>query len=55
MLRLTSKSKSVRVSGKALNLLYQPGGDGYIWKVLDNGGELKLKYSNGDNVVILQE
>ncbi len=28
------------------------GGDGYVWKALDNGGVLKLKYSNGSEVEI---
>jgi hypothetical protein len=55
VLHLTSKSKSVRISGKALKLLSQPGGDGYMWKALDKGGVLTMKYSNGADVVILQK
>lgn len=52
VLRLASMPKSVTVSGKVLNPLFQPGGDGYVWKVLDKGGVLKVKYSNGTDVKI---
>jgi hypothetical protein len=55
VLRLVSKPKSVTVSGQTLNELNQLDGDGYVWKALEKGGVLKLKYSNGANVVILQE
>jgi len=54
VLRLVSKPKSVTVSGKVLKQLSQPGGDGYVWKALNKGGVLKLKYSNGNDVVVLQ-
>ena len=53
VLRLASKPKSVTVSGKTLYLLSRPGGDGYVWKTLEKGGVLKLKYTDGNNVVIL--
>jgi len=52
VLRLVTMPKSVTVSGKELNQLSQPGGDGYVWKALDKGGVLKLKYSNGADVDI---
>lgn len=52
VLRLASKPKSVSVSGKELNQLTQLDGDGYIWKALDKGGVIKLKYTNGTDVNI---
>jgi len=52
VLRLASKPKSVTVSGKALKQLNQLDSDGYVWKALDKGGVLKLKYSNGADVII---
>ncbi len=52
VLRLSSKPKSIAVSGKALKQLNQLNGDGYVWKALDKGGVLKLKYTNGNEVNI---
>jgi len=52
VLRLASKPKSVTISGKVLNQFIQPGGDGFVWKALEKGGVLKLKYSNGSEVVL---
>ncbi len=52
VLRLASKPKSVTVSGKALNQLNQLDGEGYVWKALENGGVLKVKYSIGVDVII---
>lgn len=51
-LRLTSKPKSVTVSGKALKHVSPLKGDGYNWKPLEQGGVVKLKYSNGQDVNI---
>jgi hypothetical protein len=55
VVRLASKPNSVTVSGKPLQAIKQLNADGYTWKKLDKGGVLKLKYSNGADVVILQE
>jgi hypothetical protein len=55
VLRLASKPKLVTVSGKSLQAIKQLNANGYTWKKLDKGGVLKLKYSNGVDVVILQE
>lgn len=52
VLRLASKPKSITVSGIALKQLSQLNGDGYTWDPLENGGVLKLKYSNGHNADI---
>lgn len=52
VLRLVSKPKSITVSGKALKQLDQLNGDGYIWNPLENGGVVKLKYSNGQDANI---
>ncbi len=52
VLRLSSKPKSITVSGKALKQLNQLDSDGYVWKKLDKGGVLKLNYSNGQDVKI---
>jgi len=53
VLRLATKPKSVTVSGKTLKELNQLNGDGYVWKALDKGGVLKVKYCNGADAVIL--
>jgi hypothetical protein len=52
VLRLASKPKSITVSGKELTQLYKLDKEGYVWKVLEIGGILELKYSNGSDVVI---
>lgn len=52
VLRLASKPKSVTVSGKVLTQLNQPDSDGYVWKALEKGGVLKMKYSGGSEVVL---
>ena len=52
VLRLVSKPKSVTVSGKTLKQLNQFDGEGYIWKALEKGGVLKVKYSDGTQVVL---
>lgn len=52
VLRMVSEPKSVTVSGKVLKQLSQPGGNGFVWKALDKGGVLKLKYSNGSEVAL---
>jgi hypothetical protein len=53
VLRLVSEPKSVTVSGKVLNQLSQPGGNGYVWKALEKGGILRLRYTIGNEAVIL--
>ncbi len=53
VLRLVTKPKSIIVSGKALKHINQLDGDGYIWKPLEKGGVLKLKYTNGHEVNII--
>lgn len=52
VLRLASKPKSVTVSGIALPPSKEPDGDGYVWKSLEKGGVLHLKYTNGQSVSI---
>ena len=52
VLRLTSKPNSITVSGKSISQLTQPEGDGYVWKELDKGGIVRLKYAGGNEVVI---
>jgi len=52
VLRLTSKPKSITVSGKELKLIVQLNGEGYTWKPLNKGGVLKIKYSTGNEIVI---
>ena len=52
VLRLASKPKSVTVSGNSLKQLNQLNADGYIWKALEKGGVMKLKYSGGHDVNI---
>jgi len=52
VLRLASKPKSVTVSGKILNQINQLDGDGYVWKALDKGGFLKMKYTGGSEVIL---
>ncbi len=52
VLRLASKPKSVSVSGVQLKAVPQLHADGYVWKKLDKGGVLKVKYSSGQSVLI---
>ena len=52
VLRLASKPKTVTVSGKVLKQINQLDGDGYVWKALDKGGVLKMKYTYGSEVVL---
>ncbi|MCY7330427.1 MAG: hypothetical protein LH618_17895 [Saprospiraceae bacterium] len=52
VLRLASKPKSVTVAGTVLHPPKEPDGDGYVWKPLEKGGVLKLKYTNGQSVSI---
>jgi len=52
VLRLASKPESVFVSNKKLNPVTMLSSDGYVWKALEKGGVLKLKYSTGNDVVI---
>jgi hypothetical protein len=52
VLRLTSKPKSVTVSGNSLKQLNQLNADGYVWKAFEKGGVMKLKYSGGYDVKI---
>lgn len=53
VLRLVSKPKSITVSGKTLKEMVNPEAEGYVWKALDKGGVLKLNYSGGNEVVVL--
>jgi len=55
VLRLVSEPKSVTVSGKTLKALTQLNADGYVWTKLDKGGVLRLKYSAGNDVMIVLE
>ncbi len=52
VLRLSSEPKSVTVSGKSLSQTDKEGRDGFVWKTLDKSDVLKLKYSNGQSVLI---
>jgi hypothetical protein len=52
VLRLSSKPKSVTVSGKVMLPATKIGQDGYVWKDLEKGGVMKIKYSTGSDVVI---
>jgi hypothetical protein len=53
VLRLSSKPKSITVSGKALKQLNHLDGDCYVWNALDKGGFVKIKYSGGSKLEIL--
>jgi len=53
VLRVTSKPKSVTVSGAKLKSLTKLNAEGYLWKKLDEGGALKIIYTNGNNVVVV--
>ena len=53
VVRLASKPTSVLVSDNRLNQITQLFENGYMWKALEKGGVLKLKYTNGNNVVII--
>ncbi len=52
LLRLASKPKSVTVSGKESTQLDKLDKEGYVWKALEYGGIMELKYMNGSDVVI---
>jgi len=53
VLRLAKEPKSVAVSGVKLNQISQLNEDGYVWKKLDKGGVLKIKYSAGNEVEVI--
>ncbi len=53
VMRLASKPKLVTVSGVELNQISQLNTDGYVWKKLDKGGVLKIKYSAGNEVEVI--
>lgn len=53
VLRLASEPKSAAVSGVKLNQISQLNADGYVWKKLDKGGVLKIKYSAGNEVEVI--
>jgi hypothetical protein len=48
-----SRPKTVTVSGKILYQLNQSESEGYVWKDLEKGGVMKLKYTNGSEVLII--
>jgi len=53
VLRLSSKPKSVTVSGKALKQLNLLDSDGYVWKALEKGGVLNIKYTGGNKIEVM--
>jgi len=52
LLRLASEPKSVTVLGKSLSQLDQLNGNGYTWERIGNDWVMKLKYSQGTEVII---
>ncbi|HEX8547644.1 MAG TPA: hypothetical protein VF691_11825 [Cytophagaceae bacterium] len=54
VLRMSSKPKTITVSGKALAVATKPGNEGYTWKALAQGGVLTMKYTNGTDVAIVK-